>query len=723
LIFRLLNSQTKLFQAGSFNFKINHLVIIGVLVLAFSTSFLIRSQPANYGFELNEFDPFFNFRATEYLIENGFSEYFEWHDDKSWYPHGRDISHTSQIMLHSTAAITYQIFGGNSSLYDFTILFPVVIGSLTVVVMFALVRLFGGTTAGLFASLLFAVSLPVILRGLIGWFKSEPLGIFYGLLGLYLFLSAIKSENKKIALLKIIFGGIILAFGMASWGGNQFFIIPIGLFILTLPFVRKDHKFLLWCIPLFIGVFLLISGSFERPGLSFVFGLGGLLILPTIFFMGCVFVQKRSSDKTKIRNSLFLLLSILIIGSVILVLNEFPEFQRDEDGTKPLPLPSFRYLSALNPFLATADPLVASIAEHVPTSTNFSFIFHSVWMIFAGLGVWLLLFKKTSQTFVKNDMRIFVLIMGISGVYLASSFIRLEIFASISLIILSSIALSILTQNIFKIKFSRIKNYLFKISYVVFIIFIFTLPLVYPENNNISHADVPPVIFTGATSNPPTNDWLETLEWIKLNTPENAVIASWWDYGYWITTISERTTIVDNATLSTQQIQKMAKMLLSTPNDSWNMLKEMNADYVVIFLSAQKINDDLEDKLYVLGGGGDESKTGWFAKIAGFPPENFLVSSYIAIGTDYFNQQTMLGKMIPFTTTIYYNPDTQENSVIYKPGFAEILIKDIKYDSDNDPLKLVYASPSFMRETQGAMNIVLVYEINKNYITPFNSLD
>ena len=199
-----MNSQTKLFQAGSFNFKLNHLVIIGVLVLAFSTSFLIRSQPAEYGNELNEFDPFFNFRATEYIVENGFSEYFEWHDDKSWYPQGRDVSATSQVMLHSTAAITYQIFGGNSSLYDFTILFPAVIGSLTVVVIFALVRLFAGTTAGLFASLLFAVSLPILIRGSIGWFKSEPLGIFYGLLGLYLFLSAIKSENKKIAVLKII---------------------------------------------------------------------------------------------------------------------------------------------------------------------------------------------------------------------------------------------------------------------------------------------------------------------------------------------------------------------------------------------------------------------------------------------------------------------------------------------------------------------------------------
>ena len=198
-----MNSQTKLFQVSNFNFKLIHLLVIGILILSFSTSFFLRSQQANYGFELNEFDPFFNFRATEYIVENGFSEYFKWNDDKSWYPIGRDVSATSQFMLHSTAAITYQIFGGNSSLYDFTILFPAIIGSLTVVVIFALVRLFAGTIAGLFSSLLFAISLPIIIRGSLGWFKSEPLGIFYGLLGLYLFLSAINSKNKKITILKI----------------------------------------------------------------------------------------------------------------------------------------------------------------------------------------------------------------------------------------------------------------------------------------------------------------------------------------------------------------------------------------------------------------------------------------------------------------------------------------------------------------------------------------
>ena len=169
---------------GNFNFKLRHLLIIGILALSFTTSFLIRSQGAEYGFELNEFDPFFNFRATEYIVENGLAEYFDWQDDLSWYPEGRNVSATSQVMLHVTAAITYQMFGGDSSLYDYTILFPVIFGSLTVIVIFALVRVIGGTTAGLFAAMLFSVSTPIILRGTIGWFKSEPLGIFFGLLGL-----------------------------------------------------------------------------------------------------------------------------------------------------------------------------------------------------------------------------------------------------------------------------------------------------------------------------------------------------------------------------------------------------------------------------------------------------------------------------------------------------------------------------------------------------------
>lgn len=702
-----MNSQTTIAKVSNFDFKLNHLIIIGVLILAFSASFALRSQPGQYGNQLNEFDPFFNFRATEYLVENGFSEYFEWRDDKSWYPHGRNISLTSQVMLHVTTALTYQIFEPVMKLYDYTILFPAVIGSLTVIVIFALVRLFGGTMPGLIASLLFAVSVPIIYRGTVGWFKSEPLGLFYVFLGLYLFLSAIKSENKKIAFLKIISAGIFMAFSLSSWGGNQFLIIPIGLFIIALPFVRQDHKFLLWSIPLFVGIFFAVISVFERPGITFIAGMGGLsLILPTLFLISSIFVQKIS--KNKIRNTLILLISIIIIGSSVVILN---------DVTDILPLPSFRYLNALNPLLINDDPLAASIAEHTPRSVDIAFTFHSIWMIFGGLGIWLLLSKKIPNNIIANDMRIFLLIFGITGVYVSSSFIRLENFTSISLIIFSSIALTILTKNIFKIKFLGIKNYLIKISYVIIIIFLFSIPLFYPVDsywNWIQIHDEPPIIYTGATYFDPTNDWLLALEWIKLNTPENAVIASWWDYGYWITTMSERTTIIDNATLETKTIQKMGKMFMSSPNDSWNILQEMGADYVVVFIAAEKINDNLDDKLYVLRGGGEESKIVPISQIAQIDLNRIYTPDGLSFSNYFFNE-TMMGKLIPFETALFYNPTTQENSLTYKPGFMQIVNQKINYNSDDDPLKLVYTSPSFMKETMGGMQVIVVYEVNKNY--------
>ena len=247
---------------------VRYLLIIGILALSFSLSFMIRAQPLEYGFELNEFDPFFNYRATQFMVENGLPAYLEWRDDLSWHPHGRDVSTTSQVMLHTTATMLYQIFGMGTSLYDFTIWFPVVIGSLTTIVIFALVRTIGGTTAGLFASLFFAISPIIIMRGSIGWFKSEPLGLFYGLLAVYLLLSAIKSDKGKVSLAKIVGGGILLAFGLASWGGIQFFILPIGFFFLALPFLRKDNKFIIWTSVIFTFVFLLVTVLFDYIILS-----------------------------------------------------------------------------------------------------------------------------------------------------------------------------------------------------------------------------------------------------------------------------------------------------------------------------------------------------------------------------------------------------------------------------------------------------------------------
>lgn len=706
-------TNTKLVSIGNFDLKLNHLLIIGILALSFAVSFLLRSQPADFGFELNEFDPFFNYRATQYIVDNGIGAYFEWNDALSWYPNGRDVSSNSQVMLHLTAATTYWIFGGGLDLYDFTILFPVVFGSLSAIVIFALVRVIGGTTAGLFSAMLFSVSLPILIRGPIGWFKSEPLGLFFGLLTTYLLLSGINSQNKKVAFAKLIGAGIFTAFSISAWGGNQFFIIPIGLFFLTLPFLRTDHKFIIWAIPLYTIFTVLVSLGFERVSSNFIFGIGGIsLIVSTLFLVSCIFIQNKSS-KNKTRNSLLFLVALLIIASSIMIINSDSQF---------LPLPSHRYLNALNPFLTTTDPLVDSVAEHATTTLPQSFMFHSVLMIFSGIGIWLIIknLQNKNSSFIKNDMLSFSLILGLVGVYVSSTFVRLEVFASIAVIILASLGLTALIKEFFKNKPNNKKpiGKLIKLPFVAGIIILLIIPMIYPVGADLfTVSKAPPTILNGASAfTISTTDWLDSMEWIKNNTPKDAVVAAWWDYGYWIQTMGERATLADNSTVSTIIIENIARMLLSNPDEAWHLLQEMQADYILVFVAGEKLNIDSPDSFYVLRGGGDESKKQWFIRIAGYDESKFLHSNG-SDGTDYFTNETLLGKMFPFSPLGYVNPNNfSEQYPTYVPGTVGIYGKDIKYPSDSDgPLRLVYASQSFIEEKNGPMLGVFIYEINKEY--------
>ena len=515
-----------------------------------------------YGFELAEFDPFFNYRATQFMVENGLPAYLDWHDDLSWHPYGRDVSATSQVMLHTTATILYQTFGMGTSLYDFIIWFPVIISSLTTVVIFALVRTIGGTTAGLFASLFFAVSPIIIMRGSMGWFKSEPLGLFYGLLAVYLLLSAIKSDKGKVSIAKIVGGGILLAFGLASWGGIQFFILPIGLFFLALPFMRKDNKFIIYTSVIFALVFLLVTVSFERTGIAFISSLNGLFLIGcTVFLVICIIIKK-ISNKSQLRNGLALLGGTIIAGIVII-------------SSNVIALPTFRHLNAANPFLITTDILTDSVSEHATTTADISFFFFSILMIFGGIGAWILFQKKVIRSLkIKNEMAAFALIIGFLGIYFSSAFVRLEVLGAISVIILSSIGVAILISKILKEE-HKPTSFGIKISFLAIIVALLMVPMVYPEKLNWSNNNmgIPNSLLHSASSfDISTNDWPDTVQWLRENTPKDAVIAAWWDYGYWISTLGERKSLADNATVLDWQIRKLASMYMSTPDDAWKIL-------------------------------------------------------------------------------------------------------------------------------------------------------
>ena len=661
-------------------------------------------QPADYGFELNEFDPFFNFRATKFIVDNGYVEYFAWHDDKSWYPDGRNVSATSQVMLHITTAALYQSFGMGQSLYDFTILFPVIIGSLTTIVIFALVRVLGGTTAGLLASLFFAVSMPVIIRGTVGWFKSEPLGLFYGFLGVYLFLSGIKSDNGKVSFFKLIAGGVFVSLGISSWGGTQFFVILLVLFFLGIPFLRKDKKFITWALPVFVSALLLTIAIFERPGVGFVLGYGGLGLIGSTVFVLSFFQIQKIKVKNNIRYGFLLLGGFVLVGISSIV-------------TNAVSLPSFRYLNAVNPFLSSDNTIVQSVAEHSSVTMEQLFPSLSVLMIFSGIGVWLLFHIKENQNFhIKNDMVLFALIIGFVGIYISSAFIRLEIFGSIAVIVLASIGVSLLISNVLKKHSKNSLSSIAKFSFVVVIIVLLTIPVALPVNANwINVVKIPPTILHGGTHfNITTNDWGDALEWIKGNTEHDAVIAAWWDYGYWITAIADRTTLIDNATINQVQIKKVAKIFLSTPDDAWKQLTDMEVDYVLVYIAAQKLSNDNYSPFYTLGGGGDEDKKYWILRIAEMPLQEYLYSDN-ATGTEKFWNSTLLGKMIPFTPLGYLDLSEYSQAEDYQSGYV-LYLKDIKYDSNsNEPLQLVYTSPSFDRISEGEVSGIIIYKINKEY--------
>jgi len=791
-----LQSNNELVKVEKSSHYLRYLLIIGILVISFSLSFMLRAQPLEYGFELNEFDPFFNYRATQFMVENGLPSYLEWNDDLSWHPYGRDVSATSQVMLHATTTVLYQIFGMGSSLYDFTIMFPVVVSSLTAIVIFVLVRTIGGTTAGLFASLFFAVSPIIIMRGSIGWFKSEPLGLFYGLLAVYLVISGIKSDKGKVSLAKIVGGGIFLAFGLASWGGIQFFILPIGLFFLALPFLRKDNKFIIWTSVIFTSVFVLVSVLFdllyhvglpvETGGFTFISSLSGLFIIGcTGFLVACVIIR-RILGKAQLRNGLALLGGTIIAGIALL-------------SSGMINLPSFRYLNAANPLLTTTDMLTDSVSEHATTTIDISFYFFSILMVFAGLGAWLLFQKKVNRSLkIKGEMAVFALIIGFLGIYFSSAFVRLEVFGSISVIVLSSIGISILISKILK-DGHKPKSAVTKISFLAIIVALLMVPMVYPEklnwgNNNVG---LPITILNSGTHfDISTNDWPDSMQWLRENTPEDAVIASWWDYGYWISTLAERKTLADNSTLLDWQIRKIAATYMSTPEDAWQILTSdvdtdvssyyvtlptdvtnptkptddiydenqykldqfkdwkddptiekmygpeiaekyptlfdyweqevyvlppiitgLDADYIIVNLAAEKLSAENIMDLYVLKQkGGDETKAFWFLKIADlrvFDYYNPELSGYNA----KFWDETLLGKLIPFTHVLYVDPDNPElQSETFKPGYTSIYVKNVKFPINEDgPFQLVYVSPSFEMDAPGPLTGPLIYKINKEY--------
>jgi dolichyl-diphosphooligosaccharide--protein glycosyltransferase len=117
------------------------------------------------------------------------------------------------------------------------------------------------------------------------------------------------------------------------------------------------------------------------------------------------------------------------------------------------------------------------------------------------------------------------------------------------------------------------------------------------------HLSNPSIIMVGQTKDGQkvvVDDYREGYHWIRDNTPADARIMAWWDYGYQITSIANRTTIADGNTWNHEHIALLARILTGPVDDGYKIARHM-ADYMLVWAG---------------GGGDDMAKSPHLARIA-----------------------------------------------------------------------------------------------------------
>ncbi|PWN38636.1 hypothetical protein IE81DRAFT_296024, partial [Ceraceosorus guamensis] len=101
------------------------------------------------------------------------------------------------------------------------------------------------------------------------------------------------------------------------------------------------------------------------------------------------------------------------------------------------------------------------------------------------------------------------------------------------------------------------------------------------------------------------DDFREAYYWLRQNTATDAKVMSWWDYGYQISGMADRPTLVDNNTWNNTHIATVGKAMSSPEERALPILRKHDVDYVLIIFGG------------LLGYSGDDiNKYLWMIRIA-----------------------------------------------------------------------------------------------------------
>jgi len=630
-------------KLGSLRIKISHasLLELSILILILTVAFTIRLLPLRWGYYLSEFDPYFQFRITDHFVKNGVLSFATWtNDPMSWWPWGRDVPHTSFPALGLTAAAFFSAFNvlgvpmtpmfatdplSANPVYNFAIIFPVIMAVLTCIVIYFFGKDIGGKETGLFAAFFLAVNASYIGRTSLGFFDDETIGIFGILLVGLFFLRSLDAERPlKQSFIYAIAAGLSLGYLFGGWGAARYASGLVMLLVGIMIVLRRYSSRLLMSYSVTFGLALFIAINVPFLGPKFLIEITNMIAYGLLLLLGAFEVA--GHIRTVRMKTVFALAFLSLFVALFVGLSMFGLIA--PLGTK--------YQTILNPFQRLLYPIVESVQEHRPAAWGSIYYDVGIGIFFIPVGFFFAAQNPTNRN-------IFLIIFGLTSIYFASSMVRLTLIMAPAFCLLWALALTRVLRPFITVmketptairrrtRFQAHVGKEFSAAFLILIFLLLTFSLVLPSRESQQRGEAYPRVLdqayaptTIATASVPIkssrtiNDWIDALTWIRNNQSVQAVV-SWWDYGYWITTIGNKPSLADNGTINSTQIKRIGRMFMSNETEAIAIVRNFNEHaknmgrtdritHVLVFTVFDGNGNDLNY--------GDETKWVWMAKIA-----------------------------------------------------------------------------------------------------------
>jgi len=418
-----------------------NLILFYFILTFLQRAYTIRlSAIETYGPIIHEFDPWFNFRATVYLRENGREKFFTWFDYQSWYPLGRPVGTTIYPGLQFTACgikIFLDSCLGNASnnyeymsLNDICCYMPAWFGSLTPLIL-GLWGYEASTSSmsavnydqhphvevGIFSLILMSVIPAGLMRTIGGAFDNECIAITAMTCTFYLWCKSLSTSgsfnNSYGCYFYGILSGISYGYMVAAWGGYVFVLNMVGIHAASLIALGRFDKRIYVAYTAFYGVgtFLAMQipvvgwtplKSLEQLGPAFVFCIYQVLIIANILLKR---YQKQQQHNQK-QNSSILKQGIIVHTAcffVAILIACALAYLAPTGYFGPI---SSRVRGLFVRHTKTGNPLVDSVAEHQPSTSRSYQAFLKSCSILAPMGFSYILFICGTSSVFSSDISI-----------------------------------------------------------------------------------------------------------------------------------------------------------------------------------------------------------------------------------------------------------------------------------------------------------------------------